>query len=107
MVKLPIGLLPGEKVIDSWVLSYRPPGGEKGQGLCTVTNLRIFCDTKSWPDTESEGCLVIPKSSISKIDVVRTQLEKRVILTLENGQQHEFNYGTLNIDRIVEAMSAL
>jgi hypothetical protein len=116
MVKLPVKLLPGEEVIDSWMLQYTPPGGEKLDGLCTVTNQRIFCamkggfETAQVPgevfsyETGKGRCVVIAKNRISQVETVRTALEKRVVITLENGQQHEFNYGALNIDRIAEAI---
>ena len=109
-------LQPGEEIIDTWPLIYSPPGGGVFDGRCTVTNRRIvyaselditvkeilaeFID----PNKGNRGYLVIPKTRIMEIEAKRSYLEKRVILTLDNGQRHEFSYGALNIDRLVEAM---
>ncbi|MEO6612085.1 MAG: hypothetical protein ABIT05_02680 [Chitinophagaceae bacterium] len=118
MVKLPVQLLPGEELIDSWMLLYISPRGEKFEGTCTVTNRRIFYDTKGvfeaaqvsegvfYYETGKSNCVVIAKNRISQVETFRTALEKKVIITLDDGQQHEFNYGALNIDRIAEALSA-
>src|SRR5687768_6385785 len=109
-------LLPGEEVIDTWTLLYIPPGGGKYNGKCTITNQRILYDAKLdysgkgiveeffYMKTGSEGYLVIPKNRIKNIETRKSFLDKRVILTLDNGQEHAFSYGALNIDKAAEAM---
>ena len=112
MVKLPVDLLAEEKILDTWVLWYTSPAGDRYSGKCTITNKRIFYDRatlekdpqETTEDSEGEY-LVITKEQISHIETRNTQLEKRIKLILDDGQEHEFNYGTLNIDRIVEAMN--
>lgn len=117
MAKNTFDLLPGEEVIDTWTLLYIPPGGGKYNGRCTITNQRILYDAKLdysikglleefiYLKTGSEGYLAIPKSRISSIETNKNFLDKRVILTLDNGQRHAFSYGALNIDRAAAAMA--
>ena len=112
-----IELQPGEEIIDTWPLHYSPPGGGKFEGRCTVTNQRIMYATRLGqelrqklaefmdPSKEDREYLIIPKERIADIETEKTYLEKRVILILDNGQRHEFSYGALKIDRVVEAMS--
>jgi hypothetical protein len=111
-------LLADEQIIDTWPLIYLPPGGGKYDVRCTITNKRIMytsnIDTKVkmklaefiWCSPDNRECMVIPKTRIRLIKTEKTYLEKKVILTLDNGQQHAFSYGPLNIDRVVEAMSS-
>lgn len=49
--------------------------------------------------------MVIPKHRIRNIETKRSYIEKSIILTLDNGQQHAFSYGPLNIDRLEKALS--
>jgi hypothetical protein len=117
MAKTPFELQPGEEVIDTWTLLYIPPGGGKYNGKCIITNQRILYDAKFdysvkgvldeliFFKTGSEGYLSIPKSRIENIETKNSFLDKRVILTLDNGQQHTFSYGALNINRAAEAMA--
>lgn len=109
-------LQPGEEIIDTWPLLYSPPGGGEYDGRCTVTNQRIMYSSNLGqeikktlaefinPSTGTREWLAIPKERIIVIETSKTYREKRVILTLDNGQRHEFSYGALNIDRLVEAM---
>jgi hypothetical protein len=116
MSQLKFELLPDEKIIDTWTLLYIPPNGGKYNGKCTVTNLRILYDAKfdysvkgiieeslfiKWG---SEGFLVIPKNRIANVEVKKSFLDKRVMLTLDNGQIHTFSYGAMNIDKVVDAI---
>ena len=111
-----LALEPGEKIIDTWPLLYSPPGGDRYEVRCTVTNkrlmyggagMRITADLTGLVDhtTGNRNWLVIPKHRIRQIETRRSYLEKRVILSIDNGQQHEFSYGALNIDRLVDAIS--
>ena len=117
MAKISFDLLPGEEIIDTWTLLYIPPGGGKYNGRCTITNQRILYDAKldysvrgvlkefMYLKTGTEGYLAIPKSRISNMETKKNSMDKTVILTLDNGQEHAFSYGALNIDRAAEAMS--
>jgi hypothetical protein len=113
-----LALEPGEKIINTWPLFYSPPGGGKYEIRCTVTNkrlmysgrgMRIPADLTGLVDITSGNrqWLVIPKRRIRQIETKRSYLEKRIILILDNGHRHEFSYGPLNIDKLVEAISTL
>jgi hypothetical protein len=52
----------------------------------------------------SEGYLEINKKDISDVKVEKSFLSKKAILTLSDGSQHTFNYGALNIDKLVDAV---
>lgn len=111
-----ITLQPQETKIDTWTLFYLPPQGGKYNGKLTVTNQRILYDAKfdasfkgmvaeavfvKWG---SEGYLEIDKKDIDRIDVVKKLLSKRCTLTLSDGSQHAFDYGAMNIDKVVAAI---
>ena len=116
MAIIAVELQPGEEIIDTWPLQYSPPGGGSFDGRCTVTNQRIVYSSDLGQEIKlelaefmnaSQDCreyLVIPKVRITGIETMKTYREKKVILTLDNGQRHVFSYGALNIDRLVEAM---
>lgn len=118
MSKLPFELLPGETVIDTWTLLYSPPGGGKYNGKLTITNKRLLYDAKydvsargllseamfiKWG---SEGYLEINKADITDVQVEKSFLAKKAILTLTDSSKHIFNYGAMNIDKVVTAINA-
>src|ERR1041385_6701810 len=96
---------PGETAIDTWTLLYIPPGGGKYNGKLTVTNKRLLYDAKydvsakgliseaMWMKWGSEGYLTIDKSAITDVQVEKSFLNKKVILTLTDGSRHTFSYG--------------
>ena len=111
-----MNLQPGEAGIDTWSLFYLPPNGGKYNGKLTVTNQRLLYDAMfdasfkgmvtealfvKWG---SEGFLEIAKSAIQRVDVTKKLLSKRCILTLSDGSQHAFDYGAMNIDKVVAAI---
>ena len=113
-----ITLQPGESKIDTWALFYLPPNGGKYNGKLTITNQRLLYDamfdasfkgyvlgavTIRWG---SEGYLEIDKSEIQNIDVVKKFMSKSCSLTLSDGSKHTFDYGALNIDKVVAAIQA-
>jgi hypothetical protein len=118
MAKLPFTLNPGENIIDTWTLLYIPPGGGKYNGKLTVTNKRLLYDAKYDVSAKgllaealfikwgSEGYLGIEKTDISDVQVEKSFLAKKAILTLTDGSKHTFNYGALNIDKLVTALTA-
>ena len=111
-----IELHPGETQIDTWTILYQPPGGGKFNGRLTITNKRLLYDAKFDVSAKgllsealfvkwgSEGFLEIKKNEISNVDVEKSFFSKKAILTLVDGSKHIFNYGALNIDKVVEAI---
>ncbi len=111
-------LLPEEKLINHWTLLYSSPKGEKYNGKLYVTNQRLIYDAQfdmsaagiveeslfiKWG---SEAYIVIPKSRIKTIEPQKSFFAKKVVLTLDTGEKHVFNYGMLNIDPVVTAIQA-
>lgn len=109
-------LQPGETLIDTWTIMYSPPGGGRYNGKLHVTNLRLLYDAKydisakgllsealfvKWG---SEGYLTILKSEIADLKTEKSFLAKKMLLTLTDGSVHTFNYGALNIDKLVKAV---
>lgn len=113
-----IELLPEENKIDTWAILYSPPGGGKFNGKLTVTNKRLLYDAKYDVSAKgllseamfikwgSEGYLEINKSDITDVQTEKSFLAKKAIVTLNDGSKHVFNYGMLNIDKVVEAIKA-
>ena len=111
-----IELLPAESTIDTWSIYYIPPGGGKYNGKLTITNQRLLYDARihvleKEPFYEAlyarwgrEGFIEINKKDIKEINVEKSLLSKKAILTLSDGSKHTFNYGVLNIDKVVEAI---
>src|SRR5690349_8892592 len=102
-----IELEPGEEIIDTWPLLYSSPQGISYEVRCTITNKRIMYASRPGIEELKKGIRewhVIIKDRIRNIDTKKSYLEKSVILTLDNGQKHEFSYGALNIDKIIEAL---
>ena len=109
-------LEPTETKIDTWTVIYISPDGGRYNGKLTVTNKRLLYDAKFDVSVKglleeslfikfgSEGYLTLPKDRISKIDTKKSFVKKQVIITLDNGQIHIFDYGMLNIDKLAEAI---
>ena len=105
----------GEQELGNWTLNYIPPEGGRYTGKLTVTNRRLLFDAKF--DTSlsgtlvelvivggSHGYLAIEKSAIRKVDVKSGMLKKKVIVTLEDGREHTFDYGMLSVAKVAEAI---
>ena len=113
-----IELLHEENEIDTWTILYAPPGGGKFNGKLTVTNKRLLYDAKYDVSAKgllsealfakwgSEGYLEINKADITDVQAEKSFLAKKAIVTLNDGSKHVFNYGMLNIDKVVEAIKA-
>jgi hypothetical protein len=110
-------MLPDENEIGHWTLNYIPASGGRYTGPLTVTNLRLLFDAQF--NTSAVGSLrelmvfkgtwgyiAIPKSRIQKVDVVSSMLKKKVVVTLDNGEAHTFDYGMLSVQKIAEAINA-
>ena len=111
-------LHPEENKIDTWTILYMPPGGGKFNGKLTVTNKRLLYDAQFDVSAKgllsealfakwgSEGYLEINKEDITDVQAEKSFLAKKAIITLNDGSKHVFNYGMLNIDKVVEAIKA-
>lgn len=109
-------LQPGEEKIDTWTILYIPPGGGKYNGKLTITNKRLLYDAKFDVSAKglisealfikwgSEGYLEIDKTDIKDVQVEKSFLSKKVIVTLNDDSKHTFNYGALNVDKVAEAI---
>jgi hypothetical protein len=107
---------PGETEIGNWTLLYVPPGGGKYNGKLVVTNKRLLYDAKFDMSVKgiveealliksgSDGYIQIPKECIKNVEVKKSFISKKVILTLDNGDIHTFDYGMLGIDKVAEAI---
>lgn len=104
-------------MLGDWTLNYLPPGGGRYTGKLTVTDRRLVFDARF--DTSpagtlkslivlegGSGYLVIPKASIRATEVRSGMLSKRVVVTLEDGSRHAFDYGMLSVRKIAEAVGA-
>ncbi len=111
-----INLDAGEKEIGNWTVLYVPPKGGKYNGKLVVTNKRLLYDAKFdysltglmeealFVKFGSEAYVVLPKERIKNVEVKKSFLNNKVILTLDNGELHTFDYGMLKIDKVAEAI---
>ena len=110
-----IELEQGEAELGSWTLNYIPPSGGRYTGKLIVSDRRLLFDAKF--DTsvtgtlkslvvwgEDHGYLSIPKASIRSVEVKSSMLKKKVIVTLEDGSDHTFDYGMLSVDKVAAAI---
>ena len=116
MSKSPFTLAPDEQATDTWTILYIPPGGGKYNGKLTVTNKRLLYDAKFDVSAKgmlaealfvkwgSEGYLEIDKSLITDVQIEKGFLARKVVVTLNDGSKHTFNYGVLNVDKVAEAI---
>jgi hypothetical protein len=108
-------MLPNEVELGSWTLNYLPQGGGRYTGPLTVTDQRLLF--KATFDTsavgalreliiykDTHGFLVIPKSRIKNIAKKSGLLKKQVLITLDNGDVHTFDYGMLSIEKLAAAI---
>jgi len=111
-----IDLLPGEVELGAWTLNFLPHGGGRFTGPLTVTNQRLLFDAKF--DTSfsgafrelivykgSWGYVAIPKNRIKSVEVRSRLLNKKVVVTLDDGSVHTFDYGMLGVQKIADAIN--
>ena len=105
-----------ESIIGEWTMNYLPADGGRYTGTLAVTDKRILFDARF--DTSfrglmdesmfvkhgSEGYISIPKDRIDNVETAKQGLQKNVVVTLDNGQTHIFNYGIMKVDKIAEAI---
>jgi len=111
-----IEMQPNEAKIDTWTILYIPPNGGKYNGKLTITNKRLLYDAKFDVSAKgllsealfikwgSEGFLEINKADIKDVQVEKSFLAKKAVVTLTDGSKHTFNYGVLNVDKVAEAI---
>jgi hypothetical protein len=107
----------GERSLGTWTILYLPPEGGRYNGKLNVTDRRLIYDAKfdisasgvvdqtlffTWG---SEGYVVIPKERIQRVEAKKSFTAKKIILTLDDGQEHVFNYGMMSIDKVVDAIN--
>jgi hypothetical protein len=112
--KLPLDA--NEAKLETWTVLYEPPSGGKYNGKLMVTNQRLLYDAQFDVSAKglveealfvkwgSEALVVIPKARIAKVEVKKSFFAKKVLVTLDDGQVHTFNYGMLNIDPVAAAI---
>jgi len=117
MNQLKIPLSPDEKEIDTWTILYIPPDGGKYNGKLTITNKRLLYDARFdvsakgllsetlFTKRGSEDFLEINKKDIKEVRTEKSLLSKKAILILTDGSKHTFNYGALNIDKVIAAIN--
>ncbi|HPS64879.1 MAG TPA: hypothetical protein PK447_04825 [Ignavibacteria bacterium] len=108
----------GEVEIGNWTLLYEPPGGGHFNGKLYVTNEKLYYDSKFnislagiietslFKKTNKEGYILIPKSRIKSVIPQKSMFKKKILIELDNGEMHTFDYGMLNIDKIVDAINS-
>lgn len=103
-----------ESMIGSWAVRYRPPIGGIFKGRLIITERRIMLDReladlsprkdeKMKGVLDGNGYLNIPREAIASIDS-KGNLKKRVIVRLNDGQEHVFETSVLAEPRIVDAL---
>ena len=111
-----IPLLRGERWIDSWSVNYSGPGGAGGDKLL-VSNLRLLIEYPSHlsslpPQAQplfatfgGKDYLVFPKRVIAKMELVKGAMGTRsMVLTLTDGQRHDFGRGAMSADALIDAV---
>lgn len=105
-----------ETAIDTWSIFYTPPGGKKFNGKLTVTNKRLIYRTVydasynpasyhvAFDKEDKDVVYSINKTDITRVEVQKSFLAKKVIVTLADGTKHEFNYGVLGVDKLADAI---
>ncbi|MBN8865083.1 MAG: hypothetical protein J0H92_17040 [Sphingobacteriales bacterium] len=107
-----VELAPNETTIDTWALNYTAPDSKTSMGKLTVTNKRLVflpqhdAGSFSLSVYNKNGAIILEKSAIKDITAQKSLLSKKVVITMSDGSVHAFNYGIMNIDRILAAVQA-
>ena len=111
-------LQPGEAAIDTWTIFYSPSADKEFNGKLTVTNKRLIYRTLydaaynpasyhvAFDKEDRDIVFSINKADITRVDTQKSFLAKKVLLTLSDGSRHEFNYGVMSVDKIVNAINS-
>jgi len=105
-------LAPNETTIDTWAINYIAPDSKTSMGKLTITNQRLVFLPQHDPGSFSlsvynrNGLLVLEKSDIKNVTAQKSLLAKKVVVTMSDDSVHVFNYGIMNIDKILAAVQA-
>jgi len=105
-------LAPNETTIDTWAINYIAPDSKTSMGKLTVTNQRLLflpqhgAGSFSLSVYNRNGLLVLEKSDIKNVTAQKSLLAKKVVVTMSDDSVHVFNYGIMNIDKILAAVQA-
>lgn len=101
-----------EEIIDTWSLLYVAPDGVKYNGKCTVTRDNIYYDVKpanGRVEINGNNKLIrevkIEKLRIKKVKVKRLLFSRKIVVVMENGEQHIFCSRGFWTARIVAAIN--
>ncbi|MBO9591469.1 MAG: hypothetical protein J7599_01085 [Niabella sp.] len=103
-------LQPNETTIDTWAINYMAPDSKTAIGKLTVTNQRLLflpqhgADSLSLSVYNRQGLIVLNKSDIKHVVAQKSFLSKKVRITMLDDSIHVFNYGVMNIDKLVAAI---
>lgn len=97
-----IELLPGETVIDTYILFYTLPGEKKFNGRLTVTNQRPI-----HPLLWDENIIsIICKEDISYVEMQKSLLSNKIIITLTDRSKHEFNRVAMSVCMLADIINS-
>jgi hypothetical protein len=108
----------GETEKGKWTTNFLPYSGNKYTGQLIITDKRVifhaqFNTSFTGIVTEAlfykfgdEGYFIIPRDQIKSIDTKVSFLNKKVILTMNNGQINTIDNGALGIDKIVAVLKS-
>lgn len=105
-------LQPDEVTIDTWSLHYVPPSGEKALGKLTITNQRLLflpqhaAESLSLSIYNKSGLIILLKKDIREVNVEKSLFSKKALVTMADSSTHVFNYGAMNIDKLVAAIQS-
>lgn len=105
-----LDLQTAENIIDTWTIYYIPPNGSSIAGKLTVTNQRLLFlpqhedNSLSLSIYNRKGLLTFNKSDIQQVNAQKSLLSKKVLVTMSDSSTHTFNYGVMNIDKLVAAI---
>lgn len=103
-------LQPTESTIDTWSIYYIPPNGKSIAGKLTVTNQRLLFlpqhddNSLSLSVYNRNGLITFNKSGIKSVAPQKSLFSKKVLVTMADDSIHTFNYGMMNIDKLVAAI---
>ncbi|MFT3827066.1 MAG: hypothetical protein QM731_24285 [Chitinophagaceae bacterium] len=107
-----LDLQPSEIAIDTWTLYYIAPNGNSIAGKLTVTNRRLMFVPQHENNSlalsiyNRKGLISLEKSGIKNIETKKSLLSKKVLVTMADNSTHTFNYGMMNIEKLVSAIQS-
>lgn len=112
-------LLKNEFKIDSWDLYYTFNDGSYFFGALTITNQRIFFETKvegaiqamlkasASLTNHTVNHIFLSKKLITHIEAVKDTTGNKVVITLTNGEKHIFDRKMLSTAKIITALQTM